>query len=133
SSLSSFAWSTTTNNKGLYLSIVLIEPPAAAVGAAAMRDQDHKNACVEKIKASRVKLTGELEAMGFRIWPSQSNFLLIRPPEGDAARLYEALRKNGILVRYFNQPGLRDKLRVTIGTDRQNAALIDAARGLVGA
>ncbi|MDY6913033.1 MAG: aminotransferase class I/II-fold pyridoxal phosphate-dependent enzyme, partial [Planctomycetota bacterium] len=43
-----------------------VSAPAAAVGAAAMRDQDHKNACVEKIKASRVKLTGELEAMGFR-------------------------------------------------------------------
>ena len=68
-------------------------------------------------------LTREL---AWRVWPSQSNFLLARPPAGDARRVYEALKARGILVRYFNEPRLDDKLRITVGTDEQNAAMIEA-------
>jgi histidinol-phosphate aminotransferase len=34
------------------------------------------------------------------------------------------LKSRGILVRYFDQPGLRDSLRITVGTPPQNAALL---------
>ena len=104
---------------------------ACGVGAAAFADQAHKAANAEKVKASRAKLAGELEGMGFRLWPSQSNFLLARPPAGDARRIYLDLKARGILVRYFNQPRLEDKLRITVGTDRQNAALVGALRTLL--
>ncbi len=101
-----------------------VDAVAAAVGAAAFADQDYKNANAEKIKAARAKLETELAEMDFRIWPSQANFLLTRPPAGEAERIYQGLKAGGILVRYFNQPGLDDKLRITVGTDEQNAALI---------
>ena len=104
---------------------------ACGVGAAAFADQAHKIANAEKVKASRAKLAAELEAMGFRLWPSQSNFLLARPPAGDAERIYLDLKARGILVRYFNQPRLEDKLRITVGADRQNAALLEALRTLL--
>jgi len=99
---------------------------ACAVGTAAMRDQAHMAANAERICASRAKLTADLEALGFAVLPSQSNFLLARPADGDGGRLYEALKARGILVRYFNQPQLDDKLRITVGTDEQNAALVTA-------
>jgi len=99
---------------------------SCAVGAAAMRDQAHMAANAKRIRASRAKLTSDLEALGFAVFPSQSNFVLARPADGRGARLYEALKARGILVRYFNQPRLDDKLRITVGTDEQNAALISA-------
>jgi histidinol-phosphate aminotransferase len=105
-----------------------VDALACAVGAAAMGDQAHKNANAEKVKASRAKLSADLAKLGFRVWPSQSNFLLAAPPGGDAARLYQGLKARGILVRYFNEPRLDDKLRITVGTDEQDAALVAALR-----
>lgn len=96
------------------------------LGAAAIEDQNHMNANVSRVRASRQRLSEELGKMGFRVWPSQSNFVLTRPPKGDAERLYRSLKQQGILVRYFKQPRLDDKLRISVGTDEENAVLIRA-------
>ena len=103
-----------------------VDAVACAVGAAAVEDQASKSANVEKVKASRASLTSGLTKLGFRVWPSQSNFLLARPAAGDGGRVYEALKARGILVRYFKEPRLDDRLRITVGTDEQNAALLAA-------
>jgi histidinol-phosphate aminotransferase len=103
----------------------------AAVGAAALADQAYKNACAAKVKASRATLSADLERLGFRVWPSQSNFLLARPADGQARRLYLGLKERGILVRYFNEPRLDDKLRITVGADDQNQALTAAMAEMV--
>ncbi len=105
-----------------------VDAVACAVGASAMRDQTHKNANAAKVKASRAKLTAGLESLGWRIWPSQANFLLARPPKGDAKAIYESLKARGILVRYFNEPRIDDKLRISVGTDDQNAQLLAALK-----
>jgi histidinol-phosphate aminotransferase len=52
-----------------------IDAIACAVGKAAILDQDYKNACVAKIKASRTQLATDLKQLGFHIWDSQTNFL----------------------------------------------------------
>ncbi len=98
------------------------------VAAAAIEDQAYQRECVAKVRASRAKLSGDLAAMGFRVWPSQANFLLCRPPRGGAREVYEALKERGILIRYFQEPPLADKLRISVGTDEQNTALVGAIR-----
>ncbi|MBD2773360.1 histidinol-phosphate transaminase [Iningainema tapete] len=103
-----------------------IDAIACKVGAAAITDQAYKNACVAKVKTSRTKLATDLKKLGFRVWDSQTNFLLVQPPQGNASYLYQKLKEQGILVRYFQQPGLEDKLRITVGTDDQNQALVEA-------
>jgi histidinol-phosphate aminotransferase len=108
-----------------------IDAIAGAVGAAAMRDQAYKVACAEKVKASRSKLAADLKQLNFQLWDSQTNFLLTRPPQGNAEYIYQALKERGILVRYFKQPGLDDKLRITVGTDEQNQILVEALIHLV--
>jgi len=108
-----------------------VDVVSCMVGAAAIRDQAHKDANVDKIKASRTALTEGLQAIGFKVWPSQANFLLVRPPAGNAEEIYQSLKQRGILVRYFKQPRLDDKLRITVGTDSQNAALLEALGELV--
>jgi len=101
-----------------------VDALACAVGAAAIADQAYRNECVAKVRASRQALAGQLEAMGFRVWPSQANFLLVCPPRAQAREIYEGLKKRGILIRYFQQPKLDDKLRIGIGTADDNAQLV---------
>jgi histidinol-phosphate aminotransferase len=96
------------------------------LGAAAIEDQTYKKETAERVKASRRNLSAALENLGFRVWPSQANFVLTRPPMGDAERIYLALKAKGILVRYFKQPRLEDKLRITVGTEEENSTLIQA-------
>ena len=98
--------------------------PACLAGAAALLDQPHMLANAARVKASRERLSNDLRGLGWRVWPSRANFILARPPAGDAERIYHGLKARGILVRYFNEPRLDDKLRITIGTDEQHAALL---------
>ena len=102
-----------------------VDAVAIALGTAAMRDQNYKNINAEKVKISRTKLTLDLKNLDYTVLESQGNFVLATPPKGNAEEIYLKLKESGILVRYFNQAGLADKLRITVGTDEQNQALID--------
>jgi histidinol-phosphate aminotransferase len=111
-----------------------IDAIATAVGTAAMREQAYKQACAEKVKRSRTQLTADLKQLGFTVLNSHGNFVLSTPPAGNAANaefLHHALKARGILVRYFQQPGLDDKLRITVGTDEQNQILLEAIVSLL--
>jgi len=80
-----------------------------------------------KIIGTRKKLSEELSRLGFQVLPSQTNFILARPP-GFAAEVWlQKLREQKILVRWFKQPAIRDYLRITIGTPAEANALIKAA------
>ncbi len=109
-----------------------IDAIACQVGAAAFRDQDYKNDCAAKVKRDRAQLAKDLQHLGFDVWESQTNFLLTQPPaqfcrdphRPAAAALYDYLKSHHLLVRYFNLPGLDDKLRITIGTPDQHQRLL---------
>lgn len=103
-----------------------IDAIAIALGTAAIQDQDYKNACASKVKASRAQLTSDLQQLGFKVLDSQGNFVLATPAAGNAEFLYLQLKAQGILVRYFKQPGLADKLRISVGTEAQNQRLLAA-------
>ena len=108
-----------------------IDAIANLVGAAAIRDINYKNECAEKVKYSRTKLAIDLKNLGFTVLPSHGNFLLVTPPKGNAEQIYLKLKERGILVRYFKQPGLEDKLRITVGTEQQNQTLLLALKVVV--
>lgn len=108
-----------------------VDAIACRVGAAAIKDQEYKLANAQKVKVSRTKLANDLKQLGFHVWSSQANFLLVRSPNNDASLLYQKLKAQGILVRYFNQPRLEDKLRITIGTNEQNEVLVKMLTDLV--
>ena len=58
--------------------------------------------------------------------PSQANFVFVRHPSHDAARLAAGLRERAVLVRHFAQPRIDQFLRISIGTRAQCSALVDA-------
>ncbi|HDZ08146.1 histidinol-phosphate transaminase [Pseudohongiella sp.] len=103
-----------------------------ATAALAARDEAAVN--WQKVRDERARLGTALTGLGFAVLPSESNFLLITVPLGSdsmpgageklAQQLYQGLKDDGILIRYFDQPRLRDKLRITVGTAHENTQLL---------
>jgi len=81
-----------------------------------------------KITATREWLGRELTKLGFRVLPSQTNFILAKPPGFPAGEWLQKLRERKILVRWFSAPEVSAYLRITIGTRSEAEALILAAR-----
>ncbi len=108
-----------------------VDAVSARVGAAAIRDTAHTLANIERVRASRERLSAALAGIGCRVWPSDANFLLVRPPGGDARTVYQQLKAEGILIRYFDEPLLADCVRITVGTGEQNERLLQTLRRLV--
>ncbi|NCN43286.1 MAG: histidinol-phosphate transaminase [Piscirickettsiaceae bacterium CG_4_9_14_3_um_filter_43_564] len=103
----------------------------AIVGAvAALEDNDYFESCCQKIIKTRQTLTEFLQQQGFEVLPSAANFVFVRHPDYDAARLAKQLREQAIIVRHFNKPPIDQFLRITIGTDAQNTRLCDVIASL---
>ena len=98
-------------------------------GAAALRDRAHHAQLVAAVLAERRRLEAALAGMGWS-WPaSAANFLLCQVGP-QAGRIYEGLKQRGILVRWWNRPGLSERLRITVGAPAQNDALLAALKAL---
>jgi histidinol-phosphate aminotransferase len=98
-----------------------------ALGVAALEDRGHLEETLRRTLDERVRLEVALRELGAS-WPdSGANFLLV--DFGDRAEaLYRTLKQEGLVVRWWNTPELRDKLRITIGRPEDNARLIRALR-----
>lgn len=102
---------------------------AQRLATAAMESADYARENCARIRQSRERLRAELKQLGLDSPVSQSNFILCQVPAAIGAEsLYLKLKQRNILVRYFDQDRLRDKLRISIGTDAENAALVEAVR-----
>ncbi len=99
---------------------------AQVVGLAALQDQAHMRANVDKIVATRTWVADALARAGWQIVPSAANFLFAKPPQGDTAALFKHLHDLHLYVRYFPGPLTGDYLRITMGTDAQMDALLTA-------
>ena len=81
---------------------------------------------VEKVKADREQLTEKLRALKFEVSNSYANFVLAESKNCKASEIYDKLVQRNIYIRYFDVPGLSDKLRITVGTKEQNETLLSA-------
>jgi histidinol-phosphate aminotransferase len=98
---------------------------------ATLGDLPYYRANFRKVIRTRTALGEALTALGFDLLPSQTNFVLARPPKFAARTWLRKLRDRKILVRWFDTPELRDYLRITIGTDDDAAALVRAVRQIL--
>ena len=69
--------------------------------------------------------------MGFETLPSTANFIFSRHPKRAGAKLYQALRDRGIIVRHFKSPRIEEFLRITIGTEEQSNELVAALKKIL--
>ena len=95
---------------------------------ATLDDLKFYRANFKKIIATREWLARELTKLGFQVLPSQTNFILARPPSFPAKDWLQKLREQKILVRWFSAPEVSEYLRITIGTPAEAAALVKAVR-----
>ena len=95
---------------------------------ATLDDLKYYRANFKQIIATRESLARTLTKLGFRVLPSQTNFVLARPPLFPAREWLQKLRQEKILVRWFSATEVSDYLRITIGTPAEAAALVKAVR-----
>jgi histidinol-phosphate aminotransferase len=103
---------------------------SVAAATAAIQDQEYAKKTWEHVRAERQRISSELTQMGWTVLPSQANFILAQTPTGRGREAYLGLKQQGILVRYFDKPGLKDKLRITVGTSQENNALLGGIKAL---
>ena len=99
---------------------------ALVAATAALQDQAYLRAATAKIRATRARFVAGLAELGYDVIPSQANFVFTAPPDGNGKRIYEALYARRILVRYFADPLLAHGMRITIGTDAEMDATLQA-------
>ena len=102
-----------------------------AAATAAIRDQGYYSALRSKIIATRGRLTVALAELGFRVTPSQANFVWCRRDDRPVKPIYEALKAKKILIRYMDYADYGDGLRITVGTPAEIETLLVALREIV--
>ncbi len=103
---------------------------AQKIGEIAINDTEYYRSITDRIIASRENLSKKLQDLGWHVLPSGANFIFAGKKGLSGETVYKRLKKAGILVRYFDTKGIRDFVRITIGTDEEMAALTKAIREL---
>ena len=104
---------------------------AQAAAQAAYEDDAYFCATCARVMASRTRLTQSLQSLGFEVVPSMANFVFARHPAHDAATLAARLKEQAIFVRHFKLARIDQHLRITVGTDDECDAFLNALRGLL--
>ncbi|MGB0547572.1 MAG: histidinol-phosphate transaminase [Limisphaerales bacterium] len=102
-----------------------------AAAIATLSDLGYYQKQFARILELRSKTTEELAALGFDVLPSQTNFIFAKPSGITAAEWFEKLRERKILTRWFDKPGIRGRLRITIGTEKEMARFLSATRAIL--
>ena len=105
---------------------------AASVAAQISLDHvDELARVVELLKDERTRLFHSLQQVSYlEPYPSKSNFILCRVIGRDAAELKSQLAQHGIFIRYFNKPGLRDHIRISVGRPEDTDLLITSLQSM---
>ncbi|WP_018235431.1 histidinol-phosphate transaminase [Ensifer sp. BR816] len=112
-----------------------LNTPAIAAGAAAIRDQAFNAAAVDHNLAWLARVSEALTAIGLRVTPSVTNFVLIHFPETGGRSAEEAdafLTSRGFILRAVSAYGFPDALRMTIGSEEANEGVIAALTEFMG-
>jgi histidinol-phosphate aminotransferase len=97
---------------------------------AALHDMPWMTRNVRRIQRSRRRLTAGLRKAGFCVYPSHANFVMARRKEQNLKGVYERLKTQKILVRYFDVAGLHDSLRITVGTPEEIHSLLKELKAI---
>ncbi len=105
-----------------------VSVPGIEAATAALADEAHQKASRELVQTWRPRLTQAIRGFGFTVLPSAGNFILVLFPDEkrSAAAANDHLNAKGIIVRQVAGYGIHDGLRITVGTEDQNRAVIDA-------
>ncbi|MDQ3569378.1 MAG: histidinol-phosphate transaminase [Actinomycetota bacterium] len=98
-----------------------------AAGRLALRFTAEMEARVAAVKDERERVLGALRELAVETWPSDANFVLMRPTARDSGEVWAGLVERSVLVRDVGgRPRLAGCLRVTVGTPAENDAFVAA-------
>ncbi|MFC1462471.1 histidinol-phosphate transaminase [Verrucomicrobiota bacterium] len=103
-----------------------LDAVSQALALAALQDVEYMKGNVAKIRESRSRLSEALREMGHTVYPSEANFIWVRPQDVDARKLFEELKARGILIRYFEGERTGEFVRITVGTDAEIDKLLES-------
>ena len=106
--------------------------PSLVLGTEAVRDEKYFRDTINRIVDTRERTKRRLQGLGFSFPDSMSNFIFAAHEKASASELFEALKKEGIYVRYFRQSRLENYLRITIGTDEEMEKLFAFLESYLG-
>ena len=93
--------------------------PSIAAGVAAIEDREYFDRCRSMIIETRKRTMEELTTLGFTYPDSKANFVFATHPGYDITDMFEYMRARDVYVRHWNNPAIKDYLRITIGTDAE--------------
>ncbi len=99
------------------------------IGIASCRDPGYYGSINGEIARTRDLFARELGAAGWQVLPSRANFVFARLPGVPGRDVYEAIKRKGVLVRHFDKDGIRDFVRISIGTAEQMGDLLGIMKG----
>ena len=103
-----------------------------AVGAACLKDKKYFEDTIQKVIVTRERVKMELSELGFSFQNSKSNFVFATHKTMPAKEIFEAAKKEGIYLRYFDKPRINNHLRISIGTDKEMDVLVSFLKYLLG-
>ncbi len=103
---------------------------AQAAALASLDDDEHVNKSVAMNNAGKAYLQQAFDDMGLRHLPTMGNFISVHVA-GDGMALYQKLLAQGVIVRPVANYNMPEYLRVTIGTQEQNARFIESLKQLI--
>ncbi len=99
---------------------------AQAAALAALGDDEHVARSLALVREERPFLAEGLRALGAEVWPSQANFVLADFPGRPGGALFEALLREGVVVRPMGGYGMPTAQRITCGRRAENVKLLSA-------
>jgi len=101
---------------------------AQVAAVAALDDSQWFEQCCSRIIGSRETASKALEAQGYMVTDSKTNFLFVRHSDYSGQALFERCRDAGILVRYWSKSEISDYIRITIGTEDEMEQLVSVLK-----
>lgn len=96
-----------------------VDSLSIAMGTAAVEDDEYFKETIQKVIATRERVTAELKFLGFEVLDSSANFIMTTHKDLNIKDMFEYLKTKKIFIRYFNLPRINNYARISIGTDKE--------------
>jgi histidinol-phosphate aminotransferase len=102
------------------------------VAIAALDSPEYYKSIAEKMRMDKELYYSELGKLkGFKVFKSDANFVLVKIPKDIYKDLKEFLTSRGLIIKFMNEELLNSHLRITLGTEEQNRAVINSIKEFV--
>lgn len=105
--------------------------PSIVCGTEAVKDRAYFEETTERIIRTRTWVQKELNELGFIFPESSTNFIFAKHPDYSGTDLFEALRNENIYVRHWNDPAIKEYLRISVGTDEEMETFLKVLRAVM--